>query len=234
VEDKERFALKLIQISDTHLMPHRDLLTPMVDSINKENVDLVVVTGDVVHSRDKELYKKASDALNKIKHRVVVIPGDYDSGSLWQEYFGNSRFSSINLNGFAVDLMDTSFMGHRFAVGWSDVLEKEDPEQHEWLMERLNEDKYHIVFSHHPFWATPSKEGDKYIKDTLRAVFSGHFHDPSRFYFKYDKPRSSFPSGFVCVPMKFHGNACYMLMLVKPNGEMVNIPRVVSTKRTAW
>lgn len=234
MEDKERIALKLIQISDLHLTNHRDLLSPMIESINKESVDLVVVTGDTVHSQDKELFKKASDTLNKIKHRVVVIPGDYDSGALWHEYFGDGRFRSMNINGFSIDLMDTSFMKHRFAVGWGDVLEKEDPEQHEWLLSKLQEDKFHIVFSHHPFWVTPTKSGDKYIQNTLRAVFSGHLHEPNRFYYKYDKPRSDFDSGFSCVPMKFHGNACYLVMLLRANGEMINIPRVVSAKRTAW
>lgn len=234
MEEKDRVALKIVQVSDIHLMSHRDLLTPMIDHINKEAVDLVVVTGDLVHARDKELFKKAYETLNNIRHRVVVIPGDYDGGSLWHEHFGDARFSSINLNGFSIDLMDTSFMGHRYAVGWADVLEKEDPEQHEWLLERLKENKYHFIFSHHPFWINPTKEGDKYIKNTLRAVFSGHIHEPNRFYFKYDAPKSSFPSGFACTPMKFHGNACYIVLLVKPNGEMINIPRVVTAKRTAW
>ena len=234
MEDKERVALKLIQISDLHITPYRNLLEPMVEFINREEADLVVVTGDTVQSRDKELYKVASDTLNKIKHRVVVIPGDYDSGDLWKEFFGDRRFSSINLNGFSIDLMDTSFMNHRFAVGWADVLEQEDPEQHKWLLEKLNDNKYHIVFSHHPFWVNPTKTGDKYIKNTLRAVFSGHLHEPNRFYYKYDAPKSNFQSGFTCVPLKFHGNSHYLVVVVKNTGEMINIPRAIGGKKTAW
>jgi predicted MPP superfamily phosphohydrolase len=234
VEDKERIALKLVQISDLHITSYRNLLEPMVNYINKESVDLVVVTGDTVQSRDKELYKIASDTLNKIRHRVVVIPGDYDSGDLWQETFGDRRFTSFNLNGFSIDLMDTSFMGHRYSVGWADVLESEDKEQHTWLMEQLNDKKYHLVFSHHPFWVNPTKVGDKYITNALRAVFSGHLHEPNRFYYNYDKPLSNFNNGFSCVPMKFHGNSCYLLTLIRPNGEMANIPRTIETKKTAW
>ncbi|MFA7101409.1 MAG: metallophosphoesterase [Bacilli bacterium] len=234
MEDKERIALKLAQISDLHITKHRNLLAPMVDYINREQLDLVVVTGDVVHTRDKDLYKIASDTLNKIRHRVVVLPGDYDSGDLWKEFFGDRKFSSINLNGFSIDLMDTSFIGHRYAVGWADVLEDEDPEQHKWLLDILNDTKYHIVFSHHPFWVNPTKSGDKYITNTLRAVFSGHIHEPNRFYYNYDKPLSNFKSGFSCVPMKFHGNSFYLLTLVRPDGEMANIPRAIETKKTAW
>lgn len=238
MEDKEKdgqkISLKIIQISDLHITSFRNLLTPMVEAINREPVDLVVVTGDTVHdSCDKEMFKEASDTLNKIKHRVVVIPGDYDSGNLWKEYFGEGRLKTFNLNGFSLDFLDTSFMRHRYGVGWGDVL-KEDPEQDEWLKEQLKIDKYHIIFSHHPFWTQPTKEGDEYLTDNVRAVYSGHLHEPVKFYFKYDKPKAHFPNGFTCVPMKFHGNACYMVILVKQNGEMVNFPRVVSAKRTAW
>lgn len=234
-KDGNKIVLKIIQISDLHITSFRNLLTPMVDAINREQVDLVVATGDVVHrSDDKDLFKEASDTLDKIKHRVVAIPGDYDGGDLWRENFGDCRLKTLNLNGFCLDFLDTSFMKHSFASGWGDVLKNEDPEQYEWLTEQLKVDKYHLVFSHHPFWTQPTKEGDEYLCDNLRAVYSGHLHEPIKFYFKYDKPRAHFPHGFTCVPMKFHGNACYMVILVKANGEMVNFPRIVNVKRTAW
>lgn len=234
-KDKDKIALRIIQISDFHINPFRNLLAPMVDAINREQVDLVVVTGDVTHySDDAKLFKEASDTLDKIRHRTVVIPGDYDSGDLWRERFGEGRLKSFNLNGFCLDFLDTSFMGHKYAVGWGDALKKGDPEQYEWFKEQLKIDKYHIVFSHHPFWTQPTKEGDEYLVDNLRAVYSGHVHEPIKFYFKYDKPRSYFPHGFSCVPMKFHGNVCYLVIIVKASDEMLNFPRIVSAKRTAW
>ncbi len=234
MKEKDGIALKIIQISDLHITPFQNLLTPIVDHINREQVDLVVVTGDIVHnSKDKDLFKEASDNLNRIRHRVVAIPGDYDGGELWKENFGD-RLKAFNLNGFCLDFMDTSFMGHRYAVGWADVLEDEDPEQHEWLIEQLKIDKYHIIFSHHPFWVQPTEKGDRYLTNTLRAVYSGHLREPVKFYFGYDKPKAHFPHGFTCVPMKFHGSACYMVTVVKTNGEIINIPKFVNVKRTAW
>ena len=234
-KDSSKITLKIIQISDLHITSFRNLLAPMIDAINNEQVDLVVVTGDITHySDDKSLFKEASDTLDKIRHRVVAIPGDYDGGDLWRESFGDGRLKTFNLNGFCLDFLDTSFMGHRYAKGWGDVLKNEDPEQYEWLKEQLKIDKYHLVFSHHPFWTQPTKEGDEYLDNTLRAVYSGHAREPIKFYFKYDKPKSHFPHGFTCVPMRFHGSACYMVILVKDNGEMINFPRVVSAKRTAW
>lgn len=234
-KDGNKVALRIIQISDLHVTSFRNLLSPMVEAINHEQVDLVVVTGDTTHrADDKDAFRDVSEALNKINHRVVVIPGDYDNGELWKESFGDGRLKSFNLNGFCLDFLDTSFMKHRYAVGWADVLKEEDPEQYEWLMEQLKVDKYHLIFSHHPFWTQPTQAGDDYLRDNVRAVYSGHLREPVKFYFKYDNPRSHFPHGFTCVPMKFHGNACYILIAVKLNGDMVNFPKMVSAKRTAW
>jgi predicted MPP superfamily phosphohydrolase len=232
---EEGIVLKLIQISDLHIKAHKNLLAPMVDSINNEPVDLVVVTGDTVNSNDNEVYKLASNTLNKIKHKVVVLPGDYDNGKLFNDYFGNPRLKSISVGGYNIDFLDTSFMKHRFAVGWADVMEAEDPEQHEWLIKHLeSNDNYHIVFSHHPMWVNQSEPNEKYTKDNLRAVYSGHMHTSSRFYFKYQKPKSTFPSGFASVPIKFHGNSCYLVILFKSNHEIANVPRAIDVKRTAW
>jgi len=233
--DGKGIALRMVQISDLHIKEHRNLLASMIDSINRETLDLVVVTGDTVHFNDDKLYRMATNTLNKIRHRVIVLPGDYDNGGTFRRYFGDRRLQSINLNGYCLDFLDTSFMGHRFAVGWSDVLKNEDPEQYEWIKNQLDTvDKYHFVFSHHPFWVMANKEGDEYLTDNLRAIYSGHVHEPVRFYFKYDKPRAHFANGFASTPMKFHGNACYMLIIVKNNHEIVNIPRIVNAKRTAW
>jgi len=233
-KEKEGFVLKILQISDLHITAHRNLLAPMIQAINNEPVDLVVVTGDTVHECTKELLDKAREGLNQIKHRVVVLPGDYDNGQLWEEYFGKSRLNSINLNSYCLDFIDTSFMKHKFFYGWGDLMKTEDPEQYEWFKEQLKIDRYHLVFSHHPFWTVPRKEGDEFLTDNVRAMYSGHLHDPMKFYFKYDKPRASFPNGFVATPLKFHGSSCYLVILVKENNEMVNIPRVVLPKRTAW
>jgi len=234
-KEGDKIVLKIIQISDLHITSFRNLLAPMIEDINREQVDLVVATGDITNCSDnKDLFKDTLAHMNKIRHRVVAIPGDYDGGDLWRESFGDGRLKTLNLNGYCLDFLDTSFMGHRYASGWGDVLKNEDPEQYEWLKEQLKIDKYHLIFSHHPFWVQPTKEGDEYLGDNFRASYSGHTHEPIKFYFKYDKPKSHFSHGFTCVPMKFHGNACYMVILVKANGEVVNYPRVISVKRTAW
>lgn len=233
-EKRDKLILRIIQLSDLHITKYKNLLTSMIPNINNELVDLVVVTGDIVQEPSKELLRIASDSLNQIKHRVIVIPGDYDSGDLWEDFFGKSRFNSINLNTYCLDFIDTSFMKHRFAVGWSDVIKSEDTEQYEWFKEQLKINRYHLIFSHHPFWVTPHKEGDEFLTNNVRAVYSGHLHEQMRAYFKYEKPRRSFPNGFITTPLKFHGNSCYLVILVKDNDEIINIPRIIRAKSTAW
>jgi predicted MPP superfamily phosphohydrolase len=228
-----KLVLKIAQISDLHINSFRNLLDPMIDAINNEPVDLVVVTGDTVHERSEELFKAAADSLNRLKHNVVVLPGDYDGGPLWVNYFGD-RYKALNVNNYCLEFLDTSFMRHKYASGWSDLLKSEDVEQYNWLKGRLSIDKYHIIFSHHPFWVIPKEVGDEYLQDNVRAIYSGHLRTPVKFYFKYDTPRKHFPNGFCCVPMNFHGSSCYMLTLVKDNDEIVNMPKFVKAKQTAW
>lgn len=232
-EDKERVVLRIALLSDLHITSYRNLLEPMIDSINSDKFDLVVVNGDLVHERNKNLFDIATKCLNRINHRVVVVPGDYDNGELWVEAFGQP-YKSINLNGYSIDFLDTSFMRHRFAVGWGDVIEDEHPEQFKWFKERLKVDNYHLVFSHHPLCVTPSEEVSKVIGDNVRGIYSGHLRETISVTFKYEKPRMSFEEGFSVVPLKFHGNACYLAILIGEDGGVVNVPRVIRSKKTAW
>lgn len=229
----ENYKLKFIHLSDLHITKHRNLLKPMIEYINKDVVDFVVVTGDLVHEQDKESFKIAEQYLNEIVHRVLVIPGDYDGGLLWKEYFGNS-YRSLKINDYCIDLLDTSFMKHRFAVGWCDVL-KESPEQYEWLVNELKNEKYHLIFSHHPAKVLVNSNNavcnDGLLKDNVRANYCGHLRDPIRLHFKYNKPIKQFEYGFISTTMKFHGNSCYSLVLIKENDEIVNVPRIIEIKR---
>lgn len=227
-------VLKIIQLSDLHISPHRNLLAPMVDQINREeDVDVVVITGDTVHKPNKETFIIATEAINRIRHKVVVLPGDYDNGDLWSNTFGD-RYKHLHIGGYNLEFLDTSFLGHRFAVGWGDTLKSEDKDQYEWLNDKLNLDGYHMLFSHHPFLVSPSDEKHEFFRDNIRAVYSGHLHETFKFYFKYTNPRRTFGFGFGTVGLKFHGNMCYLLILVGDNDEITNIPRVLGSKKTAW
>ena len=226
----ESKGFSFIQISDSHITSYRNLIEPMIDSINSENVDFVVATGDIANSSDN--IKLAAETLGKIKHKVVVIPGDYDNGKIWIDNFGD-RYRSLNIAGYSLEFIDTSFMRHRFAVGWADVMSSEDSEQYEWLNSQISDGGYHIIFSHHPMFMKV-KDKHELLCDNLRCVYSGHLHGMFKFYFPYEHPIKHFKYGFAAVPMNFHGNSCYLLAEINDNDDIVNYPKVVSEKRTAW
>jgi len=203
----------------------------MVNQINSENVDLVVITGDIVVSNDKELYDIANRSINKIRHNVIVLPGEYDYGPEWESNFG-SRYKYINIGNYILNFLDTSFLGHKFFVGWGDTLKDNDIHQYNWLLDSLKVDKYHIIFSHHPFLVDSCEKGIPL--DNIRVMYSGHLHEISSFYFKYEKPRGVFEYGFGTTYLKFHGSACYLLINIDNNDNISHVPKFVDMKKTAW
>lgn len=227
---EERIILRFLQISDLHITEYRNLLDPMLDYINGEDVDFVVATGDIANDSNKETIKLAEKALSKIKHKVFALPGDYDNGDNWINTFGD-RFKSLDIADYHIEFLDTSFVRHRFSVGWANVLD-EDKQQYDWLDERMKLDGYHIIFSHHP--AIVKLDKNKFLRDNLRCVYSGHLHEPLKLYFPYETPLKHFKFGFSLVPMEFHGNACYLSVVVKDNSDITNLPKIISEKKTAW
>lgn len=229
--------LKIIQISDMHISTHKNLLEPMIDQINKEDVDLVVFTGDTVHERTNELFEKANSSISKIKHNVIAIPGDYDGGDLWKKTFG-SNYRGLSVGDYDLEFLDTSFLGHRFYNGWGATLKDKDVEQYDWLVDRINNDKYHILFAHHPFIINEEEKSSlgksELLKNNIRAIYYGHLRDTHKFYFKYEKSIDSFDYGFGTNALKFHGNSCYLLIHVDSDNKVSNIPRLLNIKKTAW
>jgi 3',5'-cyclic AMP phosphodiesterase CpdA len=227
-------VIRIAQLSDLHITKDRNLLHPLVNQLNKENLDLVVITGDLVQEPTKELFDIAVADLNKIVHRVAVIPGEYDSSTLWTEYFGEP-YKRFSLDRYIIDLVDSSFMGHKFLCGWGDHIEAESPTQAKWLLDSLQKDDcYHIIYSHHPLILNSNESALKFTVDNVRAAFSGHLHEASRFYFKYDKPKGEFPSGYICTPIDFHGLVGYNIVEIKEDDSIATAAREFGRKRTAW
>lgn len=233
----ENPRVRFAQISDTHITEHKNLLVPMIASLNREKLDFVVVTGDLIHdNKDENMFKAVASLLNEIKTKVFVLPGDYDGGEVWNKTFGQPpRY--FNIDEFCVEFVDTSFMHHRFSVGWADCVEKESPEQYAWLKERLKIDKWHLVFSHHP--AIVSRKPDDIKKnytllDNVRLNYCGHLREPVNYAFTYIKKRPPLEYGVACIPLKYHGNACYNLVTITDKGEIAHTPRALSVKMTVW
>jgi 3',5'-cyclic AMP phosphodiesterase CpdA len=225
----DKLKLVALQLSDLHIRPFENILEPMIDNINHEKVDVVVITGDITHDDSEESFNIAKESISKINHRVIVMPGDFGKYSV--DDFG-SRFKNLSINGYTLDFLDTSYIGHRHAEGWYSSL-KNDTEQYDWLMKSLSGQDYHIVFSHHPFEVFPSGVANEFLTDKVRAFYSGHLHTPLRYQYNYSNP-SKFKSCFSTVPMDFHGTIGYAIIVVNSADEVFTIPRIVKNKIKVW
>jgi len=225
--------LKFVLMSDLHIKEYANVLEPMVDAINSCDVDLVVVTGDLTHKPSQTLFDIALTSLNKIKHNVIVIPGDYDCGPLWTQNFGDT-YKSLSLKGFDLDFLDTSYLGHRYATGWGETLSEESPDQHDWLISRLQKNigKSHIIFSHHPL-LVPKQEVNKskvYLTNNVRAIYSGHLHTPFMQSFDYSLVIGSMKNGILTTPMRYHGNSLFMVVEMSLHGDIRHTPMLIDVK----
>jgi len=232
----DEIKFKLALLADLHIKPFKNNLDLMVDRINKDEVDLVIIAGDTVHDKDDEVsFELASKSIKKIESEVVIIPGEHDCGTLWTQYFGDSTYKSKSIKNYCLNFLDTSYLGSKFSVGWGATLENYDKKQHKWLKESLNYDgRFHLIFSHHPIWIKTSSSCDKYLTNNVRGLYSGHLRAAEMIHFVYNKPMSWFDQGFSCIPVNFHGNASYSLILVGEDDRILHAPIIVTAKQTAW
>jgi len=233
---KDGIKLKIALLADLHIRKGINLLSPMLDSLNKDDVDIVIIAGDAISENNPDLYSEFLDTITSIQHPVKVIKGDYDNGDIWEDTFG-SRYSSVDISDYHLDFLDTSYLEHKFASGWLNTIATADTNQYTWLKEELLKDeKYHLVFSHHPALITPYESAidSKLNIDNIRAFYSGHLHEAYKVYFPYKKPKRAFKEGVISVPVSFHGNSSYALILVNEKDELITIPRNIVSKSTAW
>ncbi len=75
--------MRICHISDTHVSQgrefRREIFTKTIERINSEKFDLVIHSGDLTHSGRLEEYREGRKLLDKIKHPLVIIPGNHDA-----------------------------------------------------------------------------------------------------------------------------------------------------------
>jgi 3',5'-cyclic AMP phosphodiesterase CpdA len=100
----------IAQISDLHFgRINPFILNPLVNTINKANPDLIVVTGDLTQRAKVDEFKKAKAFLDSLPYPKVIVPGNHDipAFNLFARFSnGFSRYQkyiSKNLNHFYAD-----------------------------------------------------------------------------------------------------------------------------------
>lgn len=184
-----RFAL----ITDLHITktePAAEDLQKAVNQINAtDNLDFVLVTGDITEEGDRESLKRAKSIMDKLHIPYYIIPGNHET--TWTEsgmtafgdVFGGERFR-FEHKGFLFLGFNT---GPFIRMGDGHVV----PQDISWLKEELGKygkEKPVIIVTHYPL-----KEGDVDnwydVTDAIRpynirVCVGGHYHSNREF--RYD------------------------------------------------
>lgn len=106
---------RIVQLSDLHLgtlLHHPDVVRTIVDSVNAQNPDLIVFTGDLVNYNPQELYPFEKELRRlKAKDGIVSIMGNHDYLLYYHWASEAERLAAID-----------SLQAHERAMGWQLLL----------------------------------------------------------------------------------------------------------------
>lgn len=196
--------MKVIQITDIHLVPDGKLLfgedpvarfRACIADVNQHHpdADLCVITGDLTHDGDEASYRILDDCLAQLIPPVRLLLGNHDERPAFRSVFPNAP---VDAQGFVQDVHDS-------AAGRLIFLDTKEPDTHEgrlcadrltWLENKLREaaGRPVFIFSHHPPFELdlPSMDWIRLREEAslralvaahgdVRYMFAGHVHRPS-------------------------------------------------------
>lgn len=181
--DKAVGTLRVALIADSHVGTTFDGegLAPHIEEINKQNPDIVVVTGDFVDedtSRDDMVAACRSLGKATPKFGTYFVFGNHDKG-LYSNgergYTGDDLVAELEKNGVTVLQDETVLIDDRFyLVGRQDASEETDfgggRASIAELASALDKTKYSIVLDHQP------RDYDAETAAGVDLVLSGHTH----------------------------------------------------------
>ncbi|MDO4650393.1 MAG: metallophosphoesterase [Eubacteriales bacterium] len=179
--DKKVKNLKVVQITDSHVGATFDGegFAEEVEKIQKENPDLVVVTGDFVDDdTSREDMVRASEALGTLQttYGVYFVFGNHDKGynNGARGYDAEKLIRELQKNNVTVLQDETVLIGEEYyLIGRQDRSEENlggSRATMEELVEDLEKDKFMIVLDHQP------NDYDAQEKSKVDLVLSGHTH----------------------------------------------------------
>lgn len=196
--------MKLVQITDLHLVPEGDELYGLdprlrfracVADINAHHADadLCVITGDLTHFGDEESYALLGEELNMLSVPWQLLVGNHDNRKNFRRWFPEMP---VDENGFVQTVWETAEGMFVFL----DTLEQGAhagsycDRRQAWLRDQLEQsgDGPVYLFMHHP----PMKVGIRSLdqvglmqsqkfqetlapyREKIRHIFFGHVHRP--------------------------------------------------------
>ena len=196
-----QIPLRIAQISDIHAGEttfQHDLMSGIIDNINRMRPDVVIVAGDLTAAGYEEEYIQAAGILAQIEPPKVVIPGNHDARNVgwvhFERFFGNrfsrhreafnpERAERLRSPGFTVVGVDSSE---------PDINEgKVGRDRYRWIVSQFNEPNDIKIFAiHHHLVSIPGTGRERNIVHDagdllahlstldIDLIVSGHKHVP--------------------------------------------------------
>lgn len=213
-------VFRVAQLSDTHfLTPGRDpegghgydtsaAFDAVLDDLGRQDVDLIVVTGDIADHGDPDEYEIASAAFARLSSPVFVCPGNHDLDQSFRNAFSDSGVHTERLSQHGpwsfvysdsnAGRMTADDAGQLHDPPGDDRLHGNGslgPMESAWLRDAMiGEDADHVfVWIHHPPGANVglthdaayTAEWEAVVADRpkVRGLGAGHTHVPSTYQF---------------------------------------------------
>jgi len=232
--------MRIAHISDIHFNIGTDfnekIFEKAVKLLNKNEPDLIFVSGDLTTWGLIPEYKLAEEKLKKIKGRMIFVPGNHDERNLgWKlfpEFFGETdfmhSFDEVNIVGLASSEPDKD--DGRLGRGRHKLIEKGIKK----------DDKLTIIGFHHHLIPVPNSGRERNIiedagetldiilKNEVPLVLMGHRHVP--WAVKIHKTLLVNAGTFSCIRTRAHYGYTYNLIDIEDDEIEVKVVNINKEK----
>ncbi len=188
--------MRVLHISDIHYRskfnienPYEKMLSLIDSPINKistvinqiNNIDLIVITGDLCHAGSVDDYICLKNTLDSLKFPYVISLGNHDDKDTFFKAFSYQEINGAYLNVYTInDISFISFDNSAYNASNGYI----DDDRLEWLNTALKTHSNNIVLMHHQFEDVPgipglnngSKLKEVLIPNHPLAILNGHTH----------------------------------------------------------
>ena len=189
--------IRLVQLTDTHISADEDellggvnttgtLLDVIADVARQQDVDLVLLTGDLAETPSVETYRKLAQILQQVNLPVYCLPGNHDEPGIMQRLLNTGNVSTANFltgGNWSIILLNTYEAGEQGGYLSADELSGLEA-----ALERSSDRHVLICLHHHPVdihsaWmdAMGLKNSEALFQvldrhNNIRGIIWGHIH----------------------------------------------------------
>lgn len=172
---------KIVHLSDFHSHKYIGGNNVVIKKIDKENPDIIVITGDMVNKYDREfhIFLDLAEALSK-KYRIYYILGNHEQRLKNHDL----NFILNKLNEFGIKILNNeklilkrnekyiNIYGIDIPIAFYKLKNKPTnlEESIYKTLKECNENEYNILLAHNPLFF------EKYAKYNVDLILSGHVH----------------------------------------------------------